>query len=92
MAIEMSETLYSTLVCVVVPAFYEKYRSFWLVQVWIINALEPHSVINTPNHAWSTDEYELLNARLLFTQQQADNIEYTTVCLMVYMLFVVDKF
>jgi hypothetical protein len=28
MAIEMSETLYSSLVCVVVPAFYEKYRNF----------------------------------------------------------------
>ena len=40
----------------------------------------------------STDEYELLNSRLLFTQHQADNIEYTTVSLMVYMLFVVDKF
>jgi hypothetical protein len=44
------------------------------------------------HEVWSTDEYELLNARLLFTQQQADNIEYTTVSLMVYMLFVVDKF
>jgi hypothetical protein len=33
--------------------FMRNIETFWLVQVWIINTFEPHSMINTPNHAWS---------------------------------------